>query len=66
MSYILDALKKAESERKLGSVPTSMRPHPMWRWKRMGRLAQLATLSLAAATLAVLLLAWHGCNLGGK
>jgi general secretion pathway protein B len=61
MSYILDALKKAESERKLGSIPNVHAPAPIEAAETDGPAwRNWLPWSLAAAALAILLLglAW--------
>jgi general secretion pathway protein B len=61
MSYILDALKKAESERKLGSIPNVHAPAPIEAAETDGPAwRNWLPWSLAATTLAILLLglAW--------
>lgn len=70
MSYILDALRKAEAERERGAVPGLHAPLPplgahapapgpwlgaVQRWWRLG-----AVLALVVAVVAVVGLAWHG------
>ncbi len=52
MSYILDALKKAERERGLTRVPTVMTVHDLRRVRRNGRAIAAGALLLCAAALA--------------